>query len=775
MPWRYNITQSSSQPSPNNYSWYGLNYKNQECSAIYVNPGEAITHVTVYAAGRGGSVLTRNALWWLSSPQDVMGQSNTYSMAQGAESIGGQAWHSAALITPVLVSGGGGYIAAGLYRNPSGAHISGTNTANDTYQKTNTNGFPAISNMNGYVMDTDEALLVGIFYITSPDNITTHTASRNSDTSITLNWTNHSSSDKPYDGIVINRWDNVINAWYSLITVGGASTSYTDHSCIANRRYIYRVRPYNIAGQSSTHAYSNDVKNTPAAPTNVVATRNGSNIDIVWTNNATNADYMKIQKNEWSGGAWQGWVNLDTAMSGTATTKTDTSPYVSGKYRVWAYVDTPLNSSYVESNTVAILAAPSKPTNLEPNSLEVVVTAESYLFSWQHNSTDSSGQTKYSLQYRIIGAGSWTNYANEVSNTNEYVTIPADEFTTDNNYEWQVKTWGSYVTGSDWSNSATFKANSRPTVVVTTPSSYETLTTSDLVVNWNFNDVDGDTQIQAHVSLYYYPSLELVDAKDVYGTSNTCTFEDVLEDGMDYKVVVWVIDSSSLVSYGGTCYFDTAFYTPPRPEITCTFDSDYGHTIISIVNPSPEGDEVEASYNQLYRSIDGVNYVLLYYNIPLNTVVTDYLPLINGDTYYFVKTVSATPTTKNSYITTMTNSLVGGFFINGNNDYSTVVKILGDVIYTEGFERQAVLKKFEGRTYKVKFSGEELKQNINFSGDLPHNDYNNMLSILSSIQPMFYRDWKNRYFKVHLSDTKFIKKDNMAYTFTCKIDRLEDL
>jgi hypothetical protein len=765
MPWSYNVGSGT----PPNYTWYGLNTGNQHVAQLTI-PTCAITNITVYAAGHSGAVLTRLGIWLING--GVVAQSDSFTMGSGSEGAGGQAWQTVA-ITPRQVDAGDYWV--GLYRNPSGGHIMGTTNSGvgTGYYKTNTNGFPAIQGMDGY-SSQNKCPYVGIFYITVPTDISSASVTRNSDTSHTLNWTNHSSSDQPYDNIWVDRWDNVTNGWYNLSTISGSNSSYTDTTTTENRQYRYRVLAYNSAGNTGNHTYTDYIKTTPAAPTNVVATRNGTSVDITWSNNTTIADNMKIQKSE--GAAYSSWVTLDLAMSGTATSKTDTSPYAISKYRVWASVTTgSLNSAYVYSNEVITIQAPSAPTNLNPNNLSTVDVGVSKIFTWQHNPLDSSAQTKFSLRYRIQGAA-WpgTPQYNQVTSSISNQVIPASTFTSGQTYEWQVCTKGSHADFSSWSATGTFVTSTKPTATITSPGYLSEYSNSLLTVTWDFNDADSDTQIQADCYLYSDSYGALLEKKTIFGSDETMTLDYNLINGTRYYLTVWVLDDTGLWSSGSMSIFDVVFNNPAIPTIEVVYNDDQGCATIEITNPSPIGDEEETSYNQLFRSIDGLTYELVLDDIPINTTVTDYLPLLNGTTYYFVRAVSTTPTTADSYIDTIVNDLIGVFFINGGDLYSDYVRLIGDVDTDESLGRNEVLKRFAGRTYPVKYQGEELNNSLSFSCDLPYINYQVMSDIINSIGDVFYRDWRGRYFKCSLTGCKLSSKDQTAYQFSCTIVRLDN-
>jgi hypothetical protein len=769
MAWYYNVTENSTPPTPNDYNWYGLNTYNQDAALIYIASPQAVTKIRVYASARSSSVLTRLAIW-LESNGYVVAQTDTFTMTVGSDSIGGQAWQEITLPSPIFVPASANYY-VGLYRNPSGSHISGTHTSIDGYQKTNTNGFPYIVGMAGYHQDTGEGLLVGVFLIGAPSAPSSIIATRNSDTNISLSFTNNSSADNPYDSIKVLRYDIVTNAYYEIATISGSATSYTDTTVNVNNRYRYALYAINTAGNSS-YGYSDYVNTTPSAPSNVVAYSSGSSVIINWTDNSPNENGFKIQSSEYSGGTWQDWQDEDTVGAGT-TQWTDTTPPNIVKYQVRAYTNTygSLNSLYVSSNELTILQIPGAPTNLSPDNIYFDATAAK-VFSWQHNPLDGSTQTKYSIQYKVDG-GSYpgTPDIDQVASSNQYHSFAANTFTNGTTYKYQVKTWGAYSTGSAWSTEKTFYCAAIPVGTITSPTEVDDYTISSLELTWNFT---GTSQIEFIAKLYNSNNV-LLENKSLASSAGTIDFTTLLTNASTYTVTLQVKDSTGLWSEVSSVEFDTAFAVPPTPVFTLTADETNGTVVVDIVNPSPEGDEVEAVTNNIYRSTDGVNYTLILEDIDINTSVTDYIPIIGTPCYYIVEAVSATPTIAQASAQDTTLTCLGLYFLNTGNNYLDYIVIGQNVELTEKSDRETILQKFEGRSYAVKYQSEILDQELNFSCDILVADLNDLKALIQSTTNIFFRDYSGRWFSCAILNSTFVKQEyGRVYNFRCNIVRIEE-
>src|SRR4029077_15754288 len=87
------------------------------------------------------------------------------------------------------------------------------------------------------------------------------------------------------------------SAFMEIATVGANVTSYQSTGLTLGASYSYQVRAYNAAG---TSGYSNIPPASPvelAAPSNLTATTvSSSQINLSWTDNATNEDGFRIEQ-----------------------------------------------------------------------------------------------------------------------------------------------------------------------------------------------------------------------------------------------------------------------------------------------------------------------------------------------------------------------------------------------------------------------------------------------------------------------------------------------
>lgn len=775
IPWVYSVSSST----PPTYTWSGVNTLNQHCSAVSIPTTAAITQLKVYAAGHSGSVSTRLALWNVGG--SVLQQSSTFTMASGTESAGGQYWYTKS-ITPKAVSSGTYWV--GLYRNPTGGHIAGTSSSGgNAYRKTNTSSFPAIQSMSGYSTHTGREFYVGAFYITAPSAESSLSVTRNSDTNMTISWTRNSSSDAPYDNQYLYRWDNVTNSYYLKATLSGSATSYTDTSTTTNRYYKYKIRAKNTVGYSS---YSNedDIKTTPSAPSSVVATRVGTTVEITWNDNAGAEDnYTIARKTSTDNVTWTSYSVLSSALAADTENYTDNSPANYNQYEVRADTSSPntLHSSYVESNVVQILRYPDPPTNIDPVDEEAISIDGPIPITWTHNPVDDSEQTYFSIRFREQG-GAWSLYINKYSRTEGYSNVSTGSFSV-GVWEYEVRTWGASTTGGESGDGSgyyegsgytlgSFTLSTIPEGTITDPNGIDDYAYSLLTITWSYSQDESNSQVQ-YIAKLYDENDVLLETKQASNSDNNVSFIYRLEDATDYKVTLTVQESTGLWSDLDTVEFTTDFYVPPTPTIEIE-EGINGTAVISITNASPTGDEIDTDHNILYRSVDaGTTWDIVYDDIEPNTSVTDYLPLTNDTTYYYVDAVSATPSIASSDQGTITLSLIGDFYLNSGDNYSDVIKLIGDTSLTERLGIDSATQSYEGRIYPVEYKSSRKYSQINFSCDIVNSDYETIKTIIESTSQVFYRDYFGRWQNILIIDSNLRKKDQYAYQFIATFIRVE--
>lgn len=121
--------------------------------------------------------------------------------------------------------------------------------------------------------------------------------------------------------------------------------------------------------------------------------------------------------------------------------------------------------------------APNASGSLSPSSSVVIDLAILQRLGWVFSDADvGDSQSKFDLQYRIVGAPAWTTITE--TTPNNFYDMPAGTFIA-GNYEWQVRTYDSLGVVGPFTASSFFSAATAPsTLSVTAPTSGATVSAS---------------------------------------------------------------------------------------------------------------------------------------------------------------------------------------------------------------------------------------------------------------------------------------------------------
>jgi len=533
---------------------------------------------------------------------------------------------------------------------------------------------------------------------------------RVSDTSHTVSWVrdaDSSSGAQPWTGVKISRWDNVSQTYSLIATVTGTGTSYNDLSTHGDRKYRYAVKSYNSAGESSS-TLTNAVYTTPKAPEHVTATKDGADIVVEWDD----ASFSETDFDVWDE-ATSSWIITGLAAGTTSWRHENANASVTHTYKVRAVNPTGSAESGL-SNTVQLLTEPAAPSNLSPTG--VFDATFSKVFGWKHNPVDTTAQTAYETEYREQGSSTWLPLSGgKTLSATSSQTVPGGTFANGTAYEWRVRTWGQYVNPSPWTV-GTFPTSATPTATITAPSG--TLSGSSMLVEWAYYQAGGVAQAGFQISvtradgstLHYYTGS---------GSATSYAVPVPVADGETYTVSVKVLSGDGLWSESDTASVPVDYAPPPEPSATVEWQPENGAALITITNPDFAVGEEPTVSNEVYRSIDGGEWVLIARDVPPNVSIYDHTPALGRVNAYRVVAFSALPSSLAASVEPeVIPDAKGWIWFNYGPGFASSIRLRDNASVDVSPSRAKTLNTYAGRTKPVETVGAQRRRVVSVSADL---------------------------------------------------------
>ena len=403
-----------------------------------------------------------------------------------------------------------------------------------------------------------------------------NTVTRNSDTSITLNWTNYTSSTRPYTSLQVLRseWGGS-GSVTTVLTLGPTATTATDTSVSANNRYQYRIRAFN--GTTSVDSFSREVSTTPGAPTNVRGSKTDTSITLQWDTGSKYPTRTEI----WHNGSLLATVNEGvTTYLHSGVTNTVPHAY---ELRHKTTGNPILYSAYSATYTVQLEAPPNAPTVL--GDAGPSDAAAGHTIRWQHNPVDTSTQTTAEIQWRPVGSGTWnTRTVNGAGSATSFTT---PDIANGASYEFQVRTKGTHPDWSPWSATHTVPFSPAPSVNVTGPTG--TIGTATFNVTWTYIDNGGSAQSGAQVAVFNSAGEQVGSTISVNGSGTSEPFTTPLPNNFSGYTRVRARNAQGIWSTWDQEPFTTSFPSPMEPDVDVEWDDENGYVVVDIENPVPPG------------------------------------------------------------------------------------------------------------------------------------------------------------------------------------------
>ena len=572
---------------------------------------------------------------------------------------------------------------------------------------------------------------------------------RVSDARQTVNWTRNSPNDaaRPYVSQPIQRWDNITNAWSTVATVGNVS-SWTDTTTRPGRRYAYRVAARNSGG-TSAWATSAFFYTTPDAPAAVTAARSGSDVVLTIKPAASVAGSYAVTYSighttdgvTWE---WPGWTTTSTTWRHVSP-----DPAVPHRYTVRATASG-LASTSVPSGTVQLLAPPAAPTGMAP---AVADAALPVTLSWRHNPVDSSEQSAREIRWRPLGASAWNGIPKAAATGTTHV-VPAGLWEP-GEVEWQVRTWGSHADPSPWSAPQLTRVAQAPSVTILRPEP-GVLAASRTDPWWSFFDPEDEGQIRWRVTITDDQGSAVWTAM---GRSTTVARPDItLQDGRSYTVTVEAQAASGLWSAPETVTVAVDYPEPPVGVLTAEWLPDSAAVMLTVVVPPPAEGEAEATSAEIWRSVDGGDWLRIAAGLPVDTALVDPTPHTSRTTAYRLTTVSDLPSTAEAAPVMVAPDPQGWIWLNSGPGWSRQVRMRDNARTGPSWSRASERHHMAGSKLPIAVRGEQVDHAVSVSVRLAPNPdggctYAELEQFLADADlPILYRDAKGRRWFADISE-----------------------
>lgn len=467
-------------------------------------------------------------------------------------------------------------------------------------------------------------------------------ATRNSDSKITVKWTNGATSTtKPRSNVLVERsWGPGAETYGQVAKLSSSATSYTDTSVAAARRYRYRVRSYGAGGYSSYSATS-WVYMTPAAPSAVSISRYGDGTGVQVNATVSNVNYATSYNVQYAldGGSW--------TSAGSATSFPFTfTPTTGGSTQVRVQsVRGSLASAWKTSNSITTLVPPLQPVvTLTPAGTYHAVESE-LTISWAATYPAGDSQTKAQVTFGFTpDGGTYSSQVKEFTTETSWV-LPAESLTEPGTGVILVQVWGEDEQSSPVSRPVMFYLKNPPQVNITSPAvDGEEVRELPLVAAW---EVISDTSLQSQ-------KLCILDEEENHLASwdldpSTREYTLGLSQFQFTNQTHYVLEINAADGWGITTRelreFTTNWLPPAAPSGEAEPD---GETFTMEVTPffgeDAEAPETVSLAVSRYIPTTGETW-LIADGLEDGQTVIDPLPPLNLDYYYVITAVAATGAT----------------------------------------------------------------------------------------------------------------------------------
>jgi hypothetical protein len=429
-------------------------------------------------------------------------------------------------------------------------------------------------------------------------------ATRTSDRIMQVTWQNNGSSlqdARPYLGIDIYRRTDDVQRYVD--TIGGDQVAWTDTGVEPGHTYQYEIRAKNNAGEAAG-AVSNYAFTTPLPPTGVHASRSGDGATIIVTWGIDRIDRnAKIVIADQNGAEVQ--YPADARRVEFAVGQIDRPRQYDVRVTIGG-----LASPRVTSNPIVVASAPNAPTIIAPDGVYLRSNPSSIRFSWQHNPTDYSDQSKYLIEFTRGDTWEPKDVWNVTQETSvNYVSVVQwpDAQKAAGRIQWRLRTWG-WKKGDDfaspWSYGSFYLADP-PTFDIVNPSAGATVDSDETELTLgSFSEAGAYKVVVDLVDDSGQDKPHRIETSIDVGTKDSWVSIPLtgLKNGRHYTVTTTI--TGLVESDPKTVKFNVEYKIPPVPVVKTEWDPESGIATFRIDYnyKGPEDKPVKAAIFKLMGS-----------------------------------------------------------------------------------------------------------------------------------------------------------------------------
>lgn len=486
-----------------------------------------------------------------------------------------------------------------------------------------------------------------------------------SDKSITVSWSNGSTSTAyPRSNTIVQRQTDD-GSWSQVASLGSSATSWVDTTAALGHKYAYRVCAKGTGGTSS-YATSGSVYTTPTAFSSLTLSKpTVSTVGITFADFSKYYDAVELQVSEDS----TTWTDVAITGSITDNTYIDSNPPAgSVAYRARmsltqvssAASDLVLYSDWCMSDSIMTTQAPNAPAIQALQS--VYATGTTIELQWSPNHPDGTAQTKAQVE---VTAPDGTATTLDISGD---TTAQAIDLDTVGTYKIRVRTYGLYEDWGAWSSYVTVQVADIPVIAITAPTAGEAVEALPYSIAWTITDVSGVS----------YQQLTITDASgksyvnaalDTSARSYELTGDIGLNNGVEYAIELYVRNGASLTNTT-TSTFSTLWDAPSDPVIEIENDDNLAAHITFVASEEVSGIPPTVNYSLSRVMPDGQTNTLLTGATAGQEFIDRIAPLNTEYTYVVVAYAESGATSSQEYTNTIITNKIA---INFDSDASVAL------------------------------------------------------------------------------------------------------